>query len=101
MQRGGRFGPDDVDKIVVHGSQATSNTPAGNTGRRDARGAAQSFYCVATLLLEGDVFVDQFSTTSCPIPNAWRSPKDRGCARTRITALGSKFRHKGVGHGCI
>ena len=52
-------------------------------------------FCVATLLLEGDVFVDQF-TPDC-VDNAERialSRKVEVVHDPEITALGSKFRHK-------
>src|SRR5205814_7895291 len=56
------FRAEDVERIVVHGSQVTADhvgwkyEPSGMT-------AAQLNlpFCVATLLLEGDCFVDQFT----------------------------------------
>src|SRR5207344_2131290 len=56
------FGPADIDRIVVHGSQVTMDH-VGWPYRPEGLTAAQLNlpYCVATLLLEGDVFVDQFT----------------------------------------
>jgi aconitate decarboxylase len=52
-------------------------------------------FCVATLLLEGDVFIDQF--TPDVVTDAERIALSRKveCVHDpEITALGSKFRHK-------
>jgi 2-methylcitrate dehydratase PrpD len=52
-------------------------------------------YCVATLLLEGDVFVDQF--TEAAVHDQARielSKKVQVVHDPAITTLGSKFRHK-------
>ena len=52
-------------------------------------------FCVATLLLEGDVFVDQFEPQA--FTDAARmelSKKVEVVHDPQITALGSKFRHK-------
>jgi len=56
------FGVDDIERIVVHGSRVTIDhvgwpyVPQGLTSAQ-----LNLPYCVAVLLLEGDVFVDQFS----------------------------------------
>ena len=56
------FGADDVKKIVVHGSKATVEhvgwkyVPQGFTAAQ-----LNLSFCVATLLLEGQVFVNQFT----------------------------------------
>src|ERR1700688_768918 len=56
------FGADDIASIVVHGSHVTVEhvgwlyTPQGPTSAQ-----VNLAFCVATLLLEGDVFVDQFT----------------------------------------
>jgi aconitate decarboxylase len=62
LQQEHPFGPHDVGRIVVRGSQATVEH-VGWPYRPQGLTAAQLNlpYCVATLLLEGDCFVDQFS----------------------------------------
>ena len=90
------FGPDDLQEIVVHGSQVTVDH-VGWPYRPEGLTSAQLNlpFCIATLLLEGDVFVDQF--TPAAVDDAARIALSR---RVRvehdpaITALGSKFRHK-------
>src|SRR5262249_44801193 len=62
MQVERRFGAADVAKVVVHASRGTVE----RVGRKyEPRGPASAQsnlgYCVATLLVEGDCFVDQFS----------------------------------------
>ena len=91
-----KFRADDVERIVVHGSQVTADhvgwkyEPSGMT-------AAQLNlpFCAATLLIEGDCFVDQFK------PGAERDPKRMALAERveiiadpQITALGAKHRHR-------
>jgi 2-methylcitrate dehydratase PrpD len=69
MQGRRPFSPDEVDRILVHGSRATVEhvgwryVPEGIT-------AAQLNlpFCVATLLCEGDVFVDQFDAKAAVDP---------------------------------
>ncbi|UCE32821.1 MAG: MmgE/PrpD family protein [Burkholderiales bacterium] len=90
------FGPDDVHEIVVHGSQVTVDH-AGWPYRPEGPTSAQlnMRYCIATLLLEGDVFVDQFTdgceTNPQRIALAERVRVEHDPA---ITALGSAHRHK-------
>jgi aconitate decarboxylase len=86
----------DLKKIVVHGSQVTASH-VGWPYRPDSLTSAQLNlpFCVATLLLEGDVFVDQFKPEA--VDNADRialSRKVDVVEDPAITALGSKFRHK-------
>src|SRR3954469_17775451 len=81
LQAEHRFSATDVERIVVHGSQVTADhvgwkyQPAGMT-------AAQLNlpFCVATLLLEGDCFVEQFQ------PGAERDPQ-RVALADRVTVL--------------
>ena len=90
-----RFRAEDVERIVVHGSQVTADhvgwkyEPSGMT-------AAQLNlpFCAATLLIEGDCFVDQFK------PGVERDPKRMALADRveviadpEITARGAKHRH--------
>jgi 2-methylcitrate dehydratase PrpD len=95
LQAEHRFRAEDVDAVVVHGSKVTVDhvgwkyQPGGMT-------AAQLNlpFCVATLLLEGDCFVDQFNDA------AIRDPRRLALAARvsvledpAITARGAKHRH--------
>src|SRR3954467_509847 len=90
------FDAADVERIVVHGSQVTADhvgwkyQPAGMT-------AAQLNlpFCVSTLLLEGDCFVEQFQ------PGAEHNRQRIALAErvsvladSAITAKGAKHRHE-------
>ena len=96
MQARRPFGANDVERIVVHGSKATLE----HTGwkyRPEGMTAAQLnlSFCVATLLLEGDVFVDQFSDDKVADPERMAlATKVEVREDPKITALGSKHRHK-------
>ena len=90
------FAPDDVERIVVHGSQVTVDH-VGWRYRPEGLTAAQLNlpFCVATLLLEGDVFVDQFAPEA--VDAAARialSRKVEVVHDPAITALGAGFRHR-------
>ncbi|HUI97294.1 MAG TPA: MmgE/PrpD family protein [Xanthobacteraceae bacterium] len=90
------FGLDDLEKIIVHGSQVTVDH-VGWPYRPDSMTTAQLNlpFCVATLLLEGDVSVDQFTPDA--IDDAARialSRKVEVVHDPAITALGSACRHK-------
>jgi aconitate decarboxylase len=96
LQEQHKFRADAVERIVVHGSQVTADhvgwkyEPSGMT-------AAQLNlpFCAATLLIEGDCFVDQFK------PGVERDPRRMALAERvaviadpEITALGAKHRHR-------
>ncbi len=90
------FELDDIDHIVVHASQVTLDH-AGWAYKPDGLTGAQLnlAFCVATLLIEGDVFVDEFT------PDCIDDPARMALARKvkvvhdpAITALGAAFRHK-------
>jgi 2-methylcitrate dehydratase PrpD len=90
------FDPAEIDQIVVHASQITVDH-AGWPYRPDGLTAAQLNlpFCVATLLIAGDVFVDQF-TPDCADDPA-RIALSRKVTVTHdpaITALGAAYRHK-------
>jgi 2-methylcitrate dehydratase PrpD len=90
------FGPDDIDEIVIYGSQVTVDH-VGWPYRPEGLTAAQLNlpFCVATLLIEGDVFVDQFKPEA--VADRARielSRKVRVVHDPAITALGARFRHK-------
>jgi len=89
------FAPDQLEKIVVHASQVTVDH-VGWPYRPQGMTAAQLNlpFCIATLLIEGDVFVDQFS------PEAATDPRRMALAERvevrhdpAITARGARFRH--------
>jgi hypothetical protein len=91
-----QFGPSDIKEILVSGSQVTMDhvgwayIPQGLTSAQ-----LNLPYCVATYLLEGDCFVDQFSEELVADParialaNKVRVQHDEA-----ITKQGSKYRHK-------
>jgi aconitate decarboxylase len=89
------FRPDEVKKIVVHGSQATLDHVGWPYRPQGLTSAQMNLpFCVATLLAEGDVFVDQFSEAAVTDPRrialAERVEVKHDPA---ITERGSKFRH--------
>ncbi len=91
-----QFGLDDIKEIVVYGSQVTADH-VGWPYKPEGLTAAQLNlpFCVATLLIEGDVFVDEF-TPDC-VDDAARialSRKVRVVHDPDITALGAAHRHK-------
>jgi 2-methylcitrate dehydratase PrpD len=90
------FKLDEIEEIVVHGSQVTADH-VGWPYKPEGLTAAQLNlpFCVATLLIEGDVFVDEF-TPDC-VDDAARialSRKVRVVHDPDITALGAAHRHK-------
>jgi len=95
MQARRPFGPNDIREIVVRCSKATLEH-AGWPYRPEGMTAAQLnlSYCVATLLLEGDCFVDQFSEDLVADPARMALAKKVVAKEDpAITARGSKFRH--------
>jgi 2-methylcitrate dehydratase PrpD len=90
------FKLEELDKIVVHGSQVTVDH-VGWPYRPEGLTSAQLNlpFCVATLLIEGDVFVDQFESEA--VHDRARidlSRKVEVVHDPAITAQGSAFRHK-------
>lgn len=90
------FTLDELSKIVIHGSQVTVDH-VGWPYRPEGLTSAQLNlpFCVATLLLCSDVFVDEFK------PEAVHDQARIALSRKvevvhdpAITALGSRFRHK-------
>ena len=89
------FGPDDVERITVHGSRVTVDhvgwpyQPQGMTSAQ-----LNLPYCVATLLLEGDVFVDQFTDAMIADPARMAlSRRVQVIEDPAITERGRRFRH--------
>ena len=89
------FAPDELDKIVVHGSQVTMDHVGWKYLPQGLTSAQLNLpYCVATLLLEGDCFVDQFTEDKVADPQRMRlADKVQVKHDPEITARGSKFRH--------
>jgi 2-methylcitrate dehydratase PrpD len=89
------FAAKDVKKIIVHASQVTVDH-AGWKYRPEGVASAQMnlSFCVATLLLEGDCFVDQFSEKIVADPKRMAlAEKVEVLPDPEISARGAKFRH--------
>ncbi len=90
------FTPDELEKIVVHGSKVTVDH-VGWPYKPEGLTSAQLNlpYCVATFLLEGDAFVAQFTEDKLADPaRIALSRRVEVVEDPQITALGSKYRHK-------
>jgi 2-methylcitrate dehydratase PrpD len=90
------FAVEEIEEVVVYGSQVTVDH-VGWPYKPEGLTAAQLNlpFCIATLLLEGDVFVDEFK------PDCVTDEKRIALSRKvkvvhdpEITALGAAFRHK-------
>jgi 2-methylcitrate dehydratase PrpD len=89
------FGAADVERIVVQGSQVTADHVGWKYEPKGMTSAQLNLpFCVATLLLEGDCFVDQFK------PGADTDARRMALAERvqvledpAITARGAKHRH--------
>jgi 2-methylcitrate dehydratase PrpD len=86
----------DIDRIVVHASQVTLDhagwpyKPGGLTGAQ-----LNLAFCVATLLIEGDVFVEEFTPDCADDPARIElARKVKVMHDPAITALGPAHRHK-------
>jgi 2-methylcitrate dehydratase PrpD len=84
-----------VDRIIVHGSRVTVDhvgwpyKPQGMTSAQ-----LNLPYCVATLLLDGDVFVDQFTEDMVADPARMAlSTRVSTHEDPAITARGPRYRH--------
>ena len=90
------FAESDVDEIVVHGSQVTMDHVGWKYEPQGLTSAQLNLpYCVATWLLDGDCFVDQFTDDMVADPERMRvAGKVRVEHDAAITAMGSKSRHK-------
>jgi len=89
------FGANDVKEVLVSGSQVTMDH-VGWRYRPDGLTAAQLNlpYCVATLLLDGECFVDQFTQEKVADPQRMALAERVHVAHDdQITARGSKYRH--------
>ena len=95
MRRERAFKAEDVQKVIVHGSEVTAShvgwkyVPQGLTSAQ-----LNMPYCVATWLIEDDCFVDQFSEDKVADPQRMAlADKVEVVHDPAITAKGSKFRH--------
>src|SRR5262249_52816054 len=90
------FTLDELDRIVVHTSQVTLDHVGWPYQPQGLTAAQLNLpFCVATLLREGDVFVDQFTPDA--VNDTARIALSRKAAvghDPAITALGAAFRHK-------
>jgi 2-methylcitrate dehydratase PrpD len=90
------FALDEIKDIVVYGSQVTADH-VGWPYKPEGLTAAQLNlpFCVATLLIEGDVFVDEFTPDCVDDPaRIALSRKVRVVHDPDITGLGAAHRHK-------
>jgi 2-methylcitrate dehydratase PrpD len=90
------FGPDDIKEILVSGSQVTMDHVGWDYVPQGLTSAQLNLpYCVATFLLEGDCFVDQFKEELVADPTRMAlAKKVRVQHDEAITKQGSKHRHK-------
>lgn len=95
MQQERRFGAADVAKVAVHGSQVTMDHVGWKYVPQGLTSAQLNLpYCVATWLIDGDCFVDQF--TEAKVADRERmalAEKVEVHHDQDITARGAKFRH--------
>jgi 2-methylcitrate dehydratase PrpD len=89
------FRADEVVRIVVHGSQATVDHVGWPYKPQGLTSAQMNLpFCIATLLAEGDVFVDQFSEAVVTDPRRMAlAAKVEVVHDPAITARGAKLRH--------
>src|SRR5256885_13908684 len=95
MRRERAFDAKEVKKIVVHASQVTVDH-AGWKYRPESLASAQMnlAFCAATLLLEGDCFVDQFSEKIVADSRRMAlAEKVEVRPDPEISAKGAKYRH--------
>jgi 2-methylcitrate dehydratase PrpD len=89
------FRADEVVRIVVHGSQATVDHVGWPYKPQGLTSAQMNLpFCVATLLAEGDVFVDQFSEAVVTDPRRMAlAARVEVVHDPAITARGAGLRH--------
>jgi aconitate decarboxylase len=85
----------EIERIAVHGSQATVDHVGWPYRPQGLTSAQMNLpFCIATLLVEGDVFVDQFSEDAVTDPRRMAlAAKVEVLHDPAITARGAKFRH--------
>lgn len=96
MQGQKPFGPDDIDRIKVYGSQVTMDHVGWKYEPQGLTSAQLNLpFCVATYLLEGDCFVEQFTDDIVADPARMKlAEKVEVYHDAEITSKGAKFRHK-------
>jgi len=89
------FGVEDVQKIVVHGSQVTADHVGWKYKPKGLTAAQLNLpFCVATYLLEGDCFVEQFTNEAVADPKRMAlAERIEVKADPAITAKGASYRH--------
>jgi len=89
------FGVEELERIVVHGSRVTVDHVGWPYEPQGLTSAQLNLpYCVAVLLLDGDVFVDQFTEAQVADPRRIEvSRLVRVVEDPAITARGKTFRH--------
>ena len=89
------FRAEDIARITVHASQATVDHVGWPYKPQGMTSAQMNLpFCVATLLTEGDVFVDQFSEAVVTDPRRIAlAARVEVVHDPAITARGAKFRH--------
>jgi len=95
MQAEVPFGPDDIASIVVHGSHVTVEHVGWPYQPQGLTSAQLNLpFCIATLLLEGDVFVDQFTDDVVDDKDRIELSKKVSVVHDpAITERGSNYRH--------
>ena len=95
MQGRHPFSASDIERIVVHGSRVTVDHVGWKYVPQGLTSAQLNLpYCVATLLLDGDVFVDQFTEDKVADPQRMTlAERVQVIEDPAITARGSTFRH--------
>lgn len=95
MQTEHPFGAKDVSRVVVHGSQVTMEHVGWKYVPQGLTSAQLNLpYCIATWLIEGDCFVDQFTEDKVADPARMALAQKVEVREDRdITAKGAKFRH--------
>jgi aconitate decarboxylase len=95
MQRERPFGAADVAKVSVHGSQVTMDHVGWKYMPQGLTSAQLNLpYCVATWLIDGDCFVDQFTENKVADPARMALAEKVEVHHDKdITAKGAKFRH--------
>ena len=89
------FGAEDVQKIVVHGSQVTADHVGWKYEPKGLTAAQLNLpFCVATYLLEGDCGVEQFTDAAVADPKRMAlAEKIEVRPDPAITAKGAPYRH--------
>ena len=89
------FEPHDVKEIIIHGSKVTVEHVGWEYKPEGVTSAQLTLpFCVATMLIEGDCFVDQFSEAIVADPTRMEfATKVRTVEDPEITAKGPSYRH--------